>query len=80
MSPRVLLINGYDLFFYSKEEERPHIHVEKGDNEAKVWLKPAIELAYNYGFTTKEIKKILQTIKEHERIINDKWDSYFNSK
>lgn len=80
MSPRALLINGYDYFFYSMEEERKHIHVEKGENEAKFWLEPTIELAYNYGFTTKEIKLILQTIKENEQIINSKWNKHFNKK
>ena len=62
------------------EEERKHIHVEKGENEAKFWLEPTIELAYNYGFTTKEIKLILQTIKENEQIINSKWNKHFSKK
>lgn len=38
MSPRAILINGFDFFFYSMEEERKHIHVEKGENVAKIWL------------------------------------------
>ena len=67
MSPRVLLIHGYDFFFYSKEENRKHIHVEKGDHEAKVWLEPMIEVAYNYGFSSREIKFILQIIERYER-------------
>lgn len=31
MSPRAILINGFDFFFYSMEETRRHIHVEKGE-------------------------------------------------
>lgn len=77
MSPRVILINGFDFFFYSMEEERMHIHVEKGENTAKVWLEPTLELAYNYGFTSKEMKSIIKIITENERVINDKWNSHF---
>ena len=80
MSPRVLLIDGYDFFFYSREENRMHVHVEKGENEAKVWLEPTIELAYSHGFTTKEIKLIHQTVEMYEQIINDKWNSHFCNK
>ena len=77
MSPRVLLIQGYDFFFYSKEENRKHIHVEKGENEAKVWLEPTIEIAYNYGFSPREIKFILQIIERHEREIHKRWNKHF---
>ncbi len=80
MSPRAILIDGYDFFFYSREENRKHIHIEKGDNEAKIWLEPIIEVAYNHGFTTKEIGFILQTIKEYEQVINDKWNTHFSGK
>ncbi len=78
MSPRALLINGYDFFFYSLEETRRHIHIEKGDKEAKFWLEPKIELAYNYGFNTKELKIIIQTLQEYERDFNKKWNDHFN--
>lgn len=77
MSPRALLINGFDFFFYSMEEERMHVHVEKGENMAKVWLEPSIEIAYNHGFSFKEIKFIIQTITNNERLITDKWNKHF---
>lgn len=77
MSPRAILINGFDFFFYSMEEARRHIHVEKGENVAKFWLEPIIEIAYNYGFNSREIKFIIQTVTENEREINDKWNSHF---
>ena len=67
----------YDFFFYSKEENRKHIHVEKGDHEAKVWLEPMIEVAYNYGFSSREIKFILQIIERYEREIHERWSKHF---
>ena len=77
MSPRAIFISGFDFFFYSKEEERKHIHVEKGEKSAKVWLEPTIEVATNYGFTSKEIRFIIQTIQENEQLINEKWNYHF---
>lgn len=78
MSPRALLIDGYDFYFFSNEEERMHIHVDKGECEAKIWMEPEIELAENYGFSLKEIKFILKTIEENERAIRKKWNDHFN--
>ncbi len=74
------MINGYDFFFYSMEEERRHIHIEKGEHEAKFWLEPSVEMAYNYGFNSKEIKLITQIIEEHEREFNEKWNNHFSKK
>ena len=33
------------FFFFSREEERLHIHVQSANGEAKYWLDPGIELA-----------------------------------
>ena len=49
--------DGFVFKIYSNEEERMHIHVVKAENEAKFWLEPQIELAENYGFGNKELKK-----------------------
>ena len=62
------------------EETRKHVHVEKGENEAKFWLEPSIELARNYGFSSKEISYILHIIHENEQVINNKWNLHFHSK
>ena len=80
MSPRALIINGYDFFFYSREEKRRHIHIERGGCDAKVWLEPTVEIAYNHGFNNREIRQILQIIEENERGFNDKWDNHFVNK
>ena len=39
--PTLLQAEGFRFFFYSNErQEPPHVHVEKGDGEAKLWLQP----------------------------------------
>ena len=79
MSPKFRQEDGYTFKIYSNEEERKHIHVVKAEYEAKFWLEPNIELAYeakfwlepnielaeNYGFNTKDLKKITQIIEQY---------------
>lgn len=53
--PVVLRINGCKFFFFSNEEEEPmHIHVEKGDENGKMWLYPDIEDEYFYTLMQKK--------------------------
>lgn len=63
MSPTFKREEGFCFKIYSNEEERKHIHVTKAECEAKFWLEPSIELANNYGFSDKEIKRINQILK-----------------
>ncbi|MBQ8888076.1 MAG: DUF4160 domain-containing protein [Bacteroidaceae bacterium] len=62
MSPKFRKEEGFVFKIYSNEEERMHIHVVKAENEAKFWLEPTIELAENFGFNSKEIRKITQMV------------------
>ena len=76
MSPKFRQEDGFKI--YSNEEERKHIHVVKAGCEAKFWLEPQIELAFwlepqielatNYGFDSKDLKKIKELV---ERYGND---------
>ena len=65
---------------YSKyipmREERMHIHVVKAENEAKFWLEPEIELAENYGFGSKDLKKITNIIEEHESNFKEQFTAH----
>ena len=56
MSPTVFKESGYRFFFFSREEERMHVHVISGDGEAKYWLEPEIELAKNHRYSKKAAK------------------------
>lgn len=57
--------DGFVFKIYSNEEERMHVHVVKAENEAKFWLEPVIELAENFGFNNKEIKKITKMVETY---------------
>ena len=77
--PTILRISGYRFFFFSNEGNEPmHIHVEKGDNYAKVWLSP-IQVAKNYGFKAREINFILDIVFENINLLQEKWNGFFGN-
>ena len=65
MSPKFRKEDGFVFKIYSNEEERMHVHVVKAENEDKFWLEPVIELAENFGFNNKEIKKITKMVETY---------------
>ena len=77
--PTVLLIKGYRFFFYSHEGNEPmHIHIEKADAEAKVWLKPEIKTAFFIDFSKREQREIIDLTKQNYETLKQKWNEYFS--
>lgn len=77
--PTVLKSKGYKFKFYSNEnEERAHIHVTKGDGNAKIWLRPAILEEYCYNFTVSERREIMRLVTENRDNLIAEWDAYFS--
>lgn len=64
--PTVLREFGFRFFFYGNENNEPaHIHIEKGDATAKIWLQP-IEVENNYGFSNREMNQILKIVTDNQ--------------
>jgi len=78
MSPTVFRERGFRFFFFSREEERPHVHVVSGDGEAKFWLVPEIELAKNYRYSRKQLKEIESMVEAHYDELIGAWEQYFS--
>ncbi len=77
MSPTVLRESPYRFYFYSHEpNEPPHVHVDRDDQSAKLWLEP-VTLAYNLGFSDKELGKIESIVREHQPRLLEAWHEYF---
>ena len=58
--PKVFEWKGHRFHFFSNEGyplEVIHIHVRKGPNRAKFWIKPCVSLEYNHGFSSKELNE-----------------------
>ena len=79
MSPTIFRYRGYQFFFFSREENRIHVHVYSAEGEAKFWLEPVITLANYYGFNTKQLNEIQEIVKEHKDEIEKSWKKYFKS-
>lgn len=75
--PTVLRIGNLRFFFFSREEERMHIHIVSPDGEAKYWLEPEIEKAMSYNISNKELKNIEKIIKEHQDDFRTAWREHF---
>lgn len=77
MSPTIFREGPFRFFFFSREEPRPHVHVQSPDGEAKFWIDPEIELAKNYRLSDKDLAKIQKLIESHEEEIRDAWNRHF---
>ena len=76
--PTILRIDGFRFYFYSNEnDEPPHIHIEKGEADGKIWLEPIMETAYMYGFTNHEIKQIAVIAFKYSEQFKTKWNEHF---
>ena len=75
--PTILRDGPYRFFFYSGDKEEPaHVHIERDDKIAKVWLDP-VRLQSSGGFGRSEISRILKIIEVKREIMMETWDDYF---
>ena len=77
MSPTVLRVGPFRLFFFSREEERLHVHVAHPDGEAKFWLDPEIALAAVVGLSTRHVAEAETIVRRHEEEIRHAWTRHF---
>lgn len=76
--PTILRDGPYRFFFYSGDRGEPlHVHIERDDKIAKVWLDP-IRLHSSGGFNRTEISKILKFIENKREIMMEAWNDYFS--
>ena len=67
--PTILRDGPYRFFFYSGDRDEPvHVHIERDEKIAKVWLDP-IRLHSSGGFSRTEIAKILKIIENNREIM-----------
>jgi hypothetical protein len=69
----------YRFYFYSFDCNEPkHVHVRRERNTCKFWLE-AVNLAYNNGFSAKELNRIRSIIADHLEQIVEAWDEHCGS-
>ncbi len=78
--PVVFRFNGVRFFFFSNEgnpREPLHIHAQRGECLAKIWLHPTISLADNFGFSASELRLVLEQVALRADEIERVWNAYF---
>lgn len=77
--PEIFRFFGFSFFFYSREHEPIHIHVEGNDGYAKfVWNGKTFEQESASRIKAGDLKNIKQVIDENTDLIIKRWSEYFN--
>jgi hypothetical protein len=77
MSRTVFREDGYRFYVFSREEERPHVHVYCADGEAKFWILPDVALARNAGLSEQQLVRVKRIVEEHHDEIARDWNKHF---
>ena len=78
LMPTVLYLHGFRFFFYLNEHEPIHVHVKRGDSEARIVLVPMIDISYCRGFKKNEIRDIIDIITDNYETIIKAWHATFD--
>jgi hypothetical protein len=77
--PSIRISGPYAVYFTSDDRgEPPHVHVDRENMAAKVWLSP-IRVAYNLGYSRHELQKVERLITEHQELCLRTWNEYFGT-
>lgn len=74
--PTLFILLGFRFFFWSNDHDPIHVHVAKGDSEAKYEVE-TLNLIENFGFKRSELRLIESIIDENKEIIIERWNDYF---
>ena len=77
MSPTVFNEGPYRFFFFSREEERMHVHIVCSDGEAKFWIEPIVALADYTSLSGKQLRQLQRIVEERRDEIEQSWKRHF---
>ncbi|OAO00580.1 hypothetical protein A8B75_18170 [Sphingomonadales bacterium EhC05] len=79
--PKIFEWQGYRFYFYSNEgnpREPVHVHVRKARDTAKFWIRPEISVAYNRGFSSNVLSRLIAVIEGRGDEIERQWHDFFS--
>jgi len=79
MSPTIFCVGNYRFYFFSREEERIHIHVVSPEGEAKFWVEPIVALVTYTGFSKRQLARLQRIVEEHKNEIVKAWRKHFKA-
>jgi hypothetical protein len=75
--PTALRSGPYRFYFYSYDcKERRHMHVDRDDLSAKLWLDPDIRVAENLGYSRRELRRVEQIARENLKVLRNEWNAF----
>ena len=74
--PTIFEIFGLRFFFFSEDHTPIHVHVVKGDDDAKIQIEPEIKSVYNHGLKAKDLKRALELTEMYRDDIIGKWNEF----
>ncbi len=78
--PTVFHDRGLRYFFYSDEGnplEPAHIHIERDNHQAKIWLGDMPEIAYNHGLNRRDLAMAMLIVRARKRELLEAWYGHF---
>jgi len=77
MTPTIFREGKYRFFFFSREEERIHVHVVSPEGEAKFWLEPTVSLADYIHLNKRQLLRLQRIVEKRKNEIIRAWDKHF---
>lgn len=78
--PEIFRMFGLRFFFWSREHEPIHVHVENADGEAKFEILPhGVMMKENYGIKPKDLKLAESILEENKELAISVWNKYFEN-
>ncbi|GHV66886.1 hypothetical protein FACS1894199_11210 [Bacteroidia bacterium] len=78
--PTVLLLLGMRFSYWAREHEPIHVHVQKGDAEARFNIEPEVVLTENKGFKPHELALAEEVIRDNREFMVEHWKLFFKNK
>lgn len=78
--PVVFYDHGIRFHFFSNEgnpRERIHIHAERDDADAKLWVDPIVTVAKTFGYSGREQTMLVRIVEERREEIRNAWRDHF---
>ena len=77
--PTVLTLLGMRFFYWAREHEPIHVHVQKGGAEARFVIEPEIQLTDNMGFKPHQLALAEEIIKDNRDYMIEHWKLFFKT-
>ena len=75
--PTLFTVFGFRFLFYSNDHEPIHVHVIKGNTEARFQVQPEVKLLDNKGLKPAELKLAESLVEENMEMIVERWKVFF---